>query len=92
MWLAGGGVTVGELRTDVGSFEVHFRNVEKDGGVCEDQEDVEWNGPSDMVLSRLGSGWKVVSINGAASRVVAVPVVMLFFEKGLSIHVSFLLW
>lgn len=40
-WEGGGDVTVGELRADLGSCEVQFRDVEEDGGVGEDQSDVE---------------------------------------------------
>ncbi len=50
-----GRVTVGEARTDVGSLEVCFGDVEEDGGVCEDQKAVEENGPSGRVPSRVGS-------------------------------------
>lgn len=51
----GGGFTVGEARTDVGSFEVCFGDLGEDGCVCGDQKDVEENGPSRRVPSRVGS-------------------------------------
>lgn len=34
------GFTVGELRTDIGWVKVGFYQVDEDGGVCEDQNDV----------------------------------------------------
>ena len=49
------GFTVGEARTDVGSFEVCFGDLGEDGCVCGDQKDVEENGPSRRVPSRVGS-------------------------------------
>ena len=70
---------------------MHFYDVEEYGGVCEDQNNVKEKSPSERVYSRLGSWWEIIPIDSAASRVVAVPVLMFFLEKGLSIHVFVLL-